>query len=110
MPLNAKNLGKRIRSLRKSKGYTQEDLSEIIHCSPIYLSNIENGTRTMSMDIFIDLVNSLETTANDLLIDCIDNDTAVLLGQMGNTLSDCSDYESKVISKTVVALKKALRE
>ena len=36
-------LGKRLRDLRKQKGYNQEELAEIINVDPTTISNIENG-------------------------------------------------------------------
>ena len=38
-----KLLGRRIKTLRKSKGYTQEQLAEIIHANVKYLAGIERG-------------------------------------------------------------------
>jgi transcriptional regulator with XRE-family HTH domain len=40
---NKKLIGKRIKEIRKYKGYTQESLSELISIEPSSLSGIESG-------------------------------------------------------------------
>ena len=46
-----KDLGKRIKELRKSKGFTQERLSEIVGVDPKLLSRIECGKNVPSIDL-----------------------------------------------------------
>ncbi|HIU86158.1 TPA: helix-turn-helix transcriptional regulator [Candidatus Spyradomonas excrementavium] len=46
-----KDLGKRIKELRKSKGFTQERLSEIVGVDPKHLSRIECGKNVPSIDL-----------------------------------------------------------
>ena len=46
-----KDLGKRIKELRKSKGFTQERLSEIVGVDPKHLSRIECGNNVPSIDL-----------------------------------------------------------
>ena len=52
-------LGKRIKSLRKEKGLTQEELGKIINVTKVSICCYENGTRTPTLDTLIDLANSL---------------------------------------------------
>ena len=46
--------------------------SEMIDKSPTFVSYIENGNKNMSLDTFVDVVNALGITPNDLLRDSID--------------------------------------
>lgn len=46
-----KDLEKRIKELRKSKGFTQERLSEIVGVDPKHLSRIECGKNVPSIDL-----------------------------------------------------------
>ena len=71
MQLDHYALGRRIQMIRKSKGLSQNALSEIIDKSPTYLSYIETGTKTMSLKTFVDIVNALETSADLLLRDSL---------------------------------------
>ena len=47
--------GKRIKSLREEKGYTQVQLSETIRISFDHLRAIEHGRRTCSIELLVDL-------------------------------------------------------
>lgn len=53
-------LGKRIKSLRRSKGYSQEKLAEIAGISPRYLSCIETGKENPTLDLFLRLAKGLQ--------------------------------------------------
>ena len=44
--------GKRVKKLRESQGYTQEQFSEKIHVSRNYLSKLEIGLRQPSIDLW----------------------------------------------------------
>ena len=46
-------IGQRIKTLRKSKGITQEQLSEEINVSPHYIYEIERGLKQMSLETFM---------------------------------------------------------
>ncbi|OUN67564.1 hypothetical protein B5G12_13880 [Faecalibacterium sp. An58] len=47
--------GKRIKSLREEKGYTQVQLSEKVRISFDHLRAIEHGRRTCSIELLVDL-------------------------------------------------------
>lgn len=55
------NYGKAIRTIRAAKGISQKDLSKKLDLDSSYLSRIEKGERTPSIDL-------LETTAKKLEI------------------------------------------
>ena len=43
-------IGERIRYIRESKGITQNTLAESIHVTPSYISRIERGSSTPTLD------------------------------------------------------------
>ena len=51
----AKDIGKRIKPIRRQRRMSQIALSEIIDCSPNHLSYIENGNRSMSFASFVQM-------------------------------------------------------
>ena len=61
-----KLLGRRIRSLRKIRGYTQEELAEIIGINPKYLSSIERGEENPTLDLFIRLADGLKVELHEI--------------------------------------------
>ncbi len=60
-------LGDRIRSLRKSKGLTQEKLGELINVTKVSVSCYENEKRSPDLETFELLVDTLDTTTDYLL-------------------------------------------
>ena len=109
MPVNRYALGERIYEARKKRKMTQSDLAEKAGISNTYLSHIENGSKNMSMDTFIDIANALGVTADELLIDNILNKDMHYSDRLSELLIGCSSYEKKVILEVVDALKDALR-
>ncbi len=61
-----KLLGKRIKSLRKSKGYTQERLAEIIDINAKYLAGIERGEANPTLSLLERLSVGLEVPLSEL--------------------------------------------
>nr|MBQ4457373.1 helix-turn-helix transcriptional regulator [Clostridia bacterium] len=109
MSLNIVSLGRRIRLTRKKRGLSQNVLSEMIDKTPAFLSYIEGGSKCMSLDTFVDLVNALNTTADDLLRDSLNNTVIIIHNSFSELLSDCTQYEERVLLDTVIAVKETLR-
>ncbi|PKM62728.1 MAG: XRE family transcriptional regulator [Firmicutes bacterium HGW-Firmicutes-21] len=110
MALNYISIGEKIKAIRKRKGFSQLALSELIDRSPTYISYIEGGIKSMSLDTFILLVNALNTTADELLMDNLKNTIKVSNHEFAELLSDCSDYEKRIMFDVVTATKKSIRE
>ena len=64
-------IGDRIRAARKEQKLTQETLAERVDVSPYYIGEIERGTKTPSLDLFIKLVEALNVSADYLLRDTV---------------------------------------
>ena len=61
-----KELGKKIKQMRISKGYTQDKLSEIVNISQKALSSIEIGENFVTAETLDKLIEALETTSEEL--------------------------------------------
>lgn len=105
MALNYLQIGARIRKIRKKKGYSQAELSEMIDCSPTYISYIENGIKCMSLDTFVSIANALNTTADEILMDNLENTIKVSNHEFVELLADSSEYERRLMLQTLSALK-----
>ena len=66
-------VGRRIRESRLSIGFTQEQLAEAAGLSTTYISNIERGLQTASLDVFVPICNALNVSADFLLQDVVSN-------------------------------------
>ena len=71
-------LGRRIYVARKERGLTSKDLAELCGINATYLRQIENGTSTPSLPMFITVCQQLQVPPNYLL--AADLGTLDLLG------------------------------
>lgn len=58
--MDRKLLGKRINMARKDRGMTSERLSDACHINATYLRQIEGGTKTPSLPVFVSLCEALK--------------------------------------------------
>ena len=61
--------GKRIKDVRKKVKYTQEILAEKADIAVTYLGEIERGEKTPSLEVLINIANSLGVSCDYLLRD-----------------------------------------
>ena len=60
-------IGKRIQKLRKQRGYTQEDLAEMMNVSIQMISNLERGMKAIRIDNLINLSRILDVSTDYIL-------------------------------------------
>ncbi len=65
-------IGKRIQQMRKRKGYTQEEMAELISMSPQNLSQLERGLTGLSVSSLIAICKVLEVSADYILFGITD--------------------------------------
>lgn len=61
-------IGERVRQTRTSRGITRETLSEFLGISPLFLGYIECGQRGMSLTTLKNLCNTLNVSADYILL------------------------------------------
>ncbi len=59
-------IGKNLQKLRKSHGYTQEKLAELIDCSARYISDIEQDKSKPSYENLVKICNIFKIGLNDI--------------------------------------------
>ena len=67
VPAHRRVLGERIRTCRKRAKLTQEKLAEKTGLSVVFISLLENGWRTVSVDSLLRIAKSLKVDVEDLL-------------------------------------------
>ncbi len=110
MSIDYKSIGKRIKAARIRLDMTQERLAEQVNLSPSHLSNIETGTTKVSLSTIVKLANALHVSVDGLLADSVVQSKAVFEQDIQTILSDCDDYEIRVIADIAAATKKTLRK
>lgn len=109
MAVNFISIGQKIKEIRKRRGLSQMALAELIDKTPAYLSYIENGSKSLSIDTFIQIANALNISADELLQDNLENTILVSNNAFATIISDCSEYERRVLLEAATALKTTLR-
>ncbi len=96
-------IGQRIKTLRKSKGITQEQLSETINVSPHYIYEIERGLKQMSLETFISVARALNASADYLLFGTSHCDDPDSTGneQLDNMIRSLSPHKKESITKII---------
>lgn len=79
-------VGQNIRRLRKQKGFTQEQLAELIDGDQKYISKIEAGKARPSLSLYLKIANVFQVSIDNFLIGTIElhgqsTDTEYLLQQ-----------------------------
>lgn len=65
--MDYKDLGARVRAMRRQMGLTQEQLAEKVGISASFLGHIERGTRVASLETLVALCNELHVSPVYLL-------------------------------------------
>ena len=73
-PVNQK-IGMRIRNIRKTQGLTQEQLAESVSLSPSYISRVETGNSTPSLECLCKIASALDVGLQAILYDLFLTDT-----------------------------------
>lgn len=102
--MDAKLIGKRIQAVRKERGLTQEQLSQMVNLSTNYLSNVETGFKTPKLETLIDIINALQCDANTILADVVDTTTSRESSMIAKGLSELPPKDQRRIIKLVETL------
>lgn len=81
-------IGMRIRQARKSKGYTQEQVSEMIKMSPKNFSQLERGLTGLSTSTLISICKALDISADYILFGILKSEENNAINSMLSTLSE----------------------
>ncbi|MCG7384676.1 helix-turn-helix transcriptional regulator [Paenibacillus sp. ACRRY] len=66
-------VGEQVRTIRKSKNYTQEQLGEKVGLPQPYIGGIERGERNISLDTFERILEALEVSPSEFFRSYNDN-------------------------------------
>ena len=95
------SLGRNIQRLRRAKGYTQQQLAEMVGISTNYLSDIERGKNSARIDKLVAVINALGCSADDIFEDVIDPAPDVDISAKAEQLSP---QQAAVVSAVIDAL------
>lgn len=109
MAIDYRDIGKRIKDKRIEKGYTQEKLSEMIGVGASHMSHLESGKTVPSMEVFINLCNVLDCSADELLCREITIARPMMDNWLTDLITDCDAVETKILTDLLISAKATLR-
>ncbi len=107
--MQVESLGKNIRTLRRSKGMSQERLAEAAGLSPNYIGMIERGEKTLSLESFVNIANALGASADVLLSDLLVSGYTVKGSLLTERIEKLSDDDRRMIYDVIETLMKYSR-
>ena len=110
MIINAKLIGKRIKEVRTARKMPQMLLAEKCDISDSYLSYIECGRKTPSLEVIIRIARELDTTVDSLLEGNQNTDTGTYEKEISEMMNDCSPYEKRVLYEMLHSMKVTIRQ
>lgn len=103
-------IGAQIRALRKERNMTQEQLAEAAGLGATHVSHVENGTTKLSVRALIAIINALDCSADELLCVEVAQAKAARSNWITPLVEDCNEVEVKLITDTIIALKRSMRQ
>ncbi len=104
------SIGQKVKQIRLNKGVTQEQLAEAVGVGVTHISHLETGSGTVSLKVFLAIVNYLECSADEILCKEINAARPIVDNWLAELVADCDPTEIKIISDTVATLKRSLRK
>ena len=104
------SIGFKVKQARLQKGITQEQLAEAVGVGVTHISHLETGSGTVSLKVFIAIVNYLGCSADELLCKEITTAKPLVNNWLTELVADCDQSEIKIIADTITALKQSLKK
>ncbi len=108
--INYISIGERIRSIRKQKKWTQEELAEVSGVEPSNISHIERAATKVSLPTLLRIANALEVTLDELVFASLVKSRNVSVQMIDELLQDCTPQELQAIAEIVAHARKVLRQ
>lgn len=106
MSINYYYLGRNIRDSRVRLGISQAKLAEIADLSITHMSNIESGTKQVSLEALYRIAQALNVTVSQLIGDDSDCLETLMIWNAYKLFRHCSLFEKKMIFDVMCTVKK----
>ena len=104
------SIGEKVKQARLKKKITQEQLAEAVGVGVTHISHLETGSGTVSLKVFIAIVNYLNCSVDELLYKEIKTARPIVNNWLTELVADCDQSEIKIIADTITTLKQSLRK
>lgn len=94
-------IGKRIKKIREQQGYTQEKVAEALGVSNAYISKIERGKTSLSIETLASICECLDTSPILVLTGTLPKNEDYLRNDIEIMLKECSPEKIQLISEII---------
>ena len=109
MELDYKGIGKGVKIARMRDDLSQEALADEAGLSITHMSNIENGHSKLSLPMAVALANVLSVSVDEFLCDSVIHSRKFSPMRFKMLLEDCDDYEIRILTDLLKAVKDTIR-
>lgn len=104
MSIELKKLGKRIRTLRKAKNMTQEQLATVADSGAKYISELERGEANVTIALVGKLAEGLGVSARELFDNEHEADSQDLRTEISRMLNEADDDKITILYRVTKAI------
>ena len=105
MAIDYSIIGRRLKSARNNKGFTQQDIAEKIDVSVAFLSRVERGSSHINLTRLSQLCDILEVSEGEVLNGTASQSKGYLTSEFNSLLKNCPPEKMKLIynvTKTIL--------
>lgn len=110
MAVNYAKMGRIIKQKRELLNMSQEELGAITLTSNVHISNIESGSRAPSLDLFVEIANALELSADDLLVNSLKISSSIAGHDVHAIFQGCNKDEKEMLIRIAQFIKELFIE
>ena len=90
-------LGRNIHKVRRDRGLSSDRLSELCDVTPAYLRQVEAGSKTPSLPLFVALCNQLQVSPAVLLAGVVNNSVDSAMDELTELCKTAKPSQIKLI-------------
>lgn len=105
-----KAFGQAIKSARKAKGISRNQLADTLHIAPRYIASIENSGQHPSLQILYELVTLLDVSVDQFFFPEKKTDKSTRRRQLDTMLDAMGEKDLKIMSATAKGIEEANNE
>lgn len=98
------SVGTNLKKYRRTKNITQEQLARMTNLTPTYIGMIERGEKTPSLEVFINILNALEVSADKILSNVLNTSYIMRSTILSQQLSSLRPKDRECIQQVLETL------
>lgn len=99
-------IGQNIKRIRKQKGYTQEQLADMIGLSKVHVSNMENANTKVSLGALVKIAMVLDSSVDKIV--GVFNHSADYQVEINEIMTGCDGDKARVLIETLRTMRREI--